>query len=280
MGLKTSIRPAVYRLLGFTILLGTASCSHTPKSGQPSTDPDAARDLILKLQEKIGDLEVRLSALNDKINLENSAKPLPQETVSVASPVMTAPAPAASKTKPVVEERIAPVAATGRSIPPAFASDEAIDRFREAKILFDSKRHSDAILEFASFLKNHPDHPLAASAQYHLGMSYFDQKEYKLAEEELSRGLITYPHSSHIPDTLLALGRVSELLNKETRATYYKEKLQSQFPHSPQAKLASRSRVETFDEPKVLETRGAEPRGIEAPAAPEVPKASLEESHP
>jgi tol-pal system protein YbgF len=288
MGLKSSIRPVVYSLIGFTTLLGLGACSHTPKSGVESSESDAARDQILKLQEKIRDLEVRLSALNDKINLENSGKPgnndfateaSPTGSVSTApaspAPVITAPALGIVKSKALPEEKITPVAAIGKNIPPAFASDEAIDRFREAKILFDSKRYSDSILEFSTFLKNNPDHPLAASAQFHLGMSYLAQKEYKLAEEELNRGMISYPHSSHIPDTLLALSRASESLNKESRATYYREKLQSQFPNSPQAKQVTVARVETFAEPKVIDSRT-----IETPKAPEAPKAVLEDSQP
>jgi tol-pal system protein YbgF len=280
MGLKSSIRPVVYSLIGFTTILSLGACSHTPKSGLESSESDAARDQILKLQEKIRDLEVRLSALNDKINLENSGKPVNQESATeppppASAPVITAPAPGIAKSKALAEEKISPVAAIGKNIPPAFASDEAIDRFREAKILFDSKRYSDAILEFSTFLKNNPDHPLAASAQFHLGMSYLEQKEYKLAEEELNRGMISYPHSSHIPDTLLALSRASESLNKESRATYYREKLQSQFPNSPQAKQVSAVRAETFAEPKVIDSHS-----IEAPKAPETPKAALEESQP
>ncbi|MBU6153702.1 MAG: tetratricopeptide repeat protein [Bdellovibrionales bacterium] len=273
MGLKNSIRPVAYSLFIFAIILGTSACSHTPNSGPGSGNSDVAREQILKLQEKINDLEIRLGALNDKINLENSGKSIP--SLPISAPVITSPVVETNKGKPVSEEKINPVAAIGKNIPPAFTSDEAIDRFREAKILFDSKRYSDAILEFSSFLKNHPDHPLAASAQYHLGMSYLDQKEYKLAEEELNRGMISYPHSSHIPDTLLALNQVSDLLNKGTRATYYREKLQSQFPNSPQAKKIVSSRTETFEEPKVIHSRE-----IETPTPPDAPKAVLEESQP
>jgi tol-pal system protein YbgF len=289
MGLKSSIRPVVCSWIGLAALSALGACSHSPKSGLGSGDSDAARDQILKLQEKINDLEIRLGALNDKINLENSAKPASKEImdeVAVSSPasaegkapVITAPAPLAVKPKAILVEKVVPAAAEGKSIPPAFASDESIDRFREAKILFDSKRYSDAILEFSAFLKNHPDHPLAASAQFHLGMCYLDQKEYKLAEEELNRGMISYPHSSHIPDTLLALGRVSELLNKEARATYYREKLKSRFPNSPQARKIAAARTESFAEPKVLDAKS-----IQAPAepvAPEAPKAAIEESQP
>jgi hypothetical protein len=96
MGLKSSIRPVVYSLIGFTTLLGLGACSHTPKSGVESSESDAARDQILKLQEKIRDLEVRLSALNDKINLENSGKPGNNDFATEASPSGSVPAAPAS----------------------------------------------------------------------------------------------------------------------------------------------------------------------------------------
>lgn len=283
MGLKSSIRPILCFLICGTAFLGLGACSHTPKSGLTSSESDAARDHILKLQEKIQDLEIRLTALNDKINLENSAKPLSKESLLSGSteaqpssaPVVTAPAPALAKTSTIPEEKITPAAATGKNIPPAFASDESIDRFREAKILFDTKRYPDAILEFSAFIKNSPDHPLAASAQYHLGMSYLNQKEYKIAEEELNRGMISYPHSSHIPDTLLALSETSRLLNKETKSTYYKEKLRSQFSNSPQANSIVAQKPETFEEPRVIQSSAPE-----APSAPEEPKAPLESGNP
>jgi tol-pal system protein YbgF len=284
MGLKSSIPPAIYSLFPLIALLGSGACSHTPKSGLASGESDAARDQILKLQEKVHDLEIRLGALNDKINLENSAKGDPRESLMEAtptsspiitaplgkSPVMTAATSGTLKISPMPEQAITPAAALGKNIPPPFASDEAIDRFREAKILFDSKRFSDAILEFASFLKNHPDHSLAASAQYHLGMSYVSQKEFKIAEEELSRGMISYPHSSHIPDTLLALSKVSDSLNKEARATYYREKLKSQFPHSPQAKevLSAKALLDPVTEPMVISEPKSAGSGEQAPHSP------------
>jgi|GEM_PF-2103515 len=298
MGLKSSICPVIYSISSVAVLMNLGACSHTPKSGPSVPDSDAARDQILRLQEKIQDLEIRLTALNDKINLENSAtlpsnphaspiaSPPTAESIGVSTsttaPVVTAPitpgpTPGLSKVQEIKTEKVVPVAAAGRNIPPAFASDESIDRFREAKILFDTKRYPDAILEFAAFLKNHPDHPLAASAQYHLGMSYLNQKEYKLAEEELSRGLISYPHSSHIPDTLLSLSRVSSLLNKETKSIYYREKLQSRFPNSPQSKAVLEARTEQFEEPKVVSgVKDSAPSAPSVPEAPESPKVQPE----
>ena len=237
-----------------------------------------ARDHILKLQEKVADLETRLTALNEKITLESGATPKatdphPQIETPPTAPVKSLPSEVVSA--PVSENKVIPK--TKAQNKPSFTSNESVDRFREAKILFDSKRYSDAVLEFSDFVKNEPDHVLAPAAQYYLGLSYLKQKEYKLAEEELSRGMLSYPHSAHIPDSLLALAEVSTALKKPGRVTYFKEKLQSQFPNSPQAKslAALRDPVPT-EEPKVIESRPKSmidsPESPEAPASPSLPE--------
>jgi TolA-binding protein len=209
-----------------------ANAVSTSRTLQPPSDIELARQQISKLQDRVQDLEVRLSALNDKINLENgsgapSSLKLPTEAVE-------APAAHAKVVPAKRPERKSKVFVGSEE--KSGSSSEAVDRFREAKILFDSKRYSDSVLEFSEFVKNEPDHPLAAAAQYYVGMSYLKENEYKLAEEELSRGMISYAHSSYIPDTLLALSEVSQDLKKPTKVIYYREKLLSHFPNSPQAK--------------------------------------------
>jgi TolA-binding protein len=256
---------------------------------EPKNEMEIARDQIQKLQEKVQDLETRLSALNDKINLENGIPP--SKPLTLPNEVVTAPAASArviptgkitTKKEATTPKLLEKTVNTARSTPKSksFASDEAVDRFREAKILFDTKRFSDAVVEFSDFLKNEPDHPLAASAQYYLGMSYLEQKEYKLAEDELSRVLLSYSHSGYIPDTLLALSRTSEALDKPARKAYFREKLLSQFPNSPQAKgLSAKSTIVTptmvtSEEPKVIENPKSR---IDTPQAPEAPTLKVDE---
>jgi hypothetical protein len=93
-------------------------------------------------------------------------------------------------------------------------------------------------------------------------MSYLKQNEYKLAEEELSRGLLSYGHSSYVPDSLLALAEVSAALKKTSKVTYYREKLLGHFPNSPQARSVASAiaaagaekaaPMETSDAPSVV----------------------------
>ena len=238
----------ITKTFGFAFAVSTLSLACATRTPPPDPTPVSenatekapiaqAPDPIAKLQERIQDLEIRLSALNDKINLENGGQP----------PVAKTEAP-----KEAVKTVITPPAAHARAIP-NFVQDEAVDRYREAKILFDSKRHADAIVEFSNFIKTYPDHTLNAAAQFYIGMGYFEQGEFKLAEEEFSRGLLSYPHSEYIPDTLLALTSVSSKLKKPARVEYFKQKLLSAFPNSPQAKGISLesavSEIETPSEP-------------------------------
>ena len=230
------------------------------------------------------DLETRISALNDKINLTQGVPPTPtglatEKTEKQAVEVVSTPAAHAqvvpqSKASPKALPKKAPVihSASPATRKASFASDPALDRFREAKILFDTRRYSDAIVEFSDFIKNDPDHPLAPSAQYHLAMGYLEQKEYKLAEDEFNRVLLSYPHSSHVPDTLLALHRVSEALKKGPRATYFKEKLLSQFPNSPQAKAFSATRPAPSEKSDSGFESSEEPKLIEKPVTPIAPE--------
>lgn len=259
-----------------TILAGCASQSSNSKK---DSEVNAANEHIAKLEDKIIDLETRLTALNDKINLEDAEKPAnakPEE-------VKTADAkPAEAK---IPTEKVQPAAAAKNVVIPhstkpqskfaeSFQQDDATDRYREAKILYDSGKFADAILEFSDFVKDNPRHVLASNAQYFIGMGYLQQKEYKIAEEEFSRVLINYPHSNAIPDSLLALIKVSDLLQKPARSTYFKEKLNSHFAHSPQAKAVASTSKKTE---KSIEPPREEKVPVQKPHAPEPPTAPVPE---
>ena len=286
MGLKISTSKLCSALTMISTLGMLSACAHNPSfnpsqessdAGAPPVESkpliDPTQEKLTKLQERVQDLETRLSALNDKINLENGSQGTPGGTVEKKLPTETV-------VVPPTHAKIIPVK-TGakkskKEMNEGFASNESVDRFREAKILYDSKKYPDAVLEFSAFVKNEPDHALAPAAQYFLGMSYLNQNEYKLAEEEFSRGLLSYSHSSYTPDTLLALAQVSEKLNKQNKVSYYKEKILSNFPNSPQAKSLSLNSPKLAPETNTTDDKASEmPSGeasvVEKPLAPMVP---------
>lgn len=270
-----------YRNLAFCSVVLLSACAHTQttpqtaeitSSGAPlPSELEAARQQMAKLQDRISDLETRLGALNDKINLENGGG-----STSVAANA-NAKLPTENVDLPAAHGKVIPVKhpSLGKSTPSLAESErgegtatsgEAVDRFREAKILYDTKRYSDSVLEFSEFVKNESDHALASAAQYYVGMSYFKQNEFKLAEEELSRGLLAYAHSNYVPDTLLALYEVSGALKKSAKVTYYREKLITHFPNSPQAKKLSSTRVSEAEVTPVPVQPKAEEKIAEKPA--------------
>jgi TolA-binding protein len=284
------------------------ACSHVQTAPQMAeanvaqappaqTETELARQQLSKLQDRVQDLEVRLAALNDKINLENGA---PNSSSSSTSTSPTSKMQTETVEVPPAHGKVIPTKKAIKAHPEVVgvtkendssaSSTEAVDRFREAKILYDTKRYSDSVLEFSEFVKNESDHPLAAAAQYYVGMSYLKQNEYKLAEEELSRGLLSYSHSSYVPDTLLALAKVSEDLKKPTKVTYYREKLLTNFPNSPQAKGLTQSHhvneeTEAPKPPDEVEAPSAkmmetaeEPSVVEKPETPKLAVPSLEDT--
>ena len=245
-----------------------AGCASQSSNTQKNSEITAANEHIAKLEDRLIEMETRLNALNDKINLENSEKKPTEPKLETKLPIEKVQPAAAAKN--VIIPR---PTKTQSKFAESFQQDEATDRFREAKILLDSNKPADAILEFSDFVKDHPRHVLASNAQYFIGMGYLKQKEYKLAEEELSRVLVNYPHSNAIPDALLALAKVSALLQKPARVIYFKEKLSSHFANSPQAKLVA---TENFSPEKV--TVPVEEKSlIEKPHAPEVPTVATPE---
>ena len=117
-----------------------------------------------------------------------------------------------------------------------FVDDEAINQYRAAKVFFESNQFSEAILEFTSFLKSNPNHPLAGAAQFYIGESYFKQKEHRLALEEYDRVLASYNQSSFVADALSRMVEVEATLKMSKQEQKHLQLLQALFPHSPAAK--------------------------------------------
>jgi TolA-binding protein len=263
------------KLISLSLIIGMAAsgCASFSHSSKNPPNEEITSEKFKAVEKKVIELEERLGALNEKIDLLNEVRPEPSaKTESKPETDLKLPekvqAPAASKNS-AIPKPFKPSSKFAES----FHQDEATDRYREAKILFDTKKYSDSILEFSEFIKDHPRHILASNAQYFIGISYLKQNEYTLAEEELNRVLMSYPHSNAIPDTLLALIEVSSHLKKSSRVAYYREKLNSHFPNSPQAKqiptentepentITAESNLPKIDEEKI---------SIEKPSTPQM----------
>ena len=264
------------KLASFSFMVCTMITGCASQSSSAKKDPEliATKEQLSKLEEKIIEIETRMGALNEKFNLLHSDRPESAgdpklETVKVqpvaATKNATIPAPAVAHNK----------------FADSFHQNEATDRYREAKILFETAKYSDAILEFGEFLKNHPRHPLASNAQLHIGLSYLQQKEYKIAEEELTRVLLDHPYSNAIPDTLGSLLKAAEAQGNASRVAYFREKLGNFFANAPQSQgspsVDSVKHESTPHDSGKHESQKPSGHSTEKPVAPQPPTAPVPE---
>ncbi|MCM2322184.1 MAG: tetratricopeptide repeat protein [Oligoflexia bacterium] len=213
-----------------------------------ATKPLAAENAELQkmvnvLTSRLEAAEARIAALTD--NLSPSAKPQAGANARLDPP----PALQKPKLAPVPKH---PSSNAGLPLDPlpavddpeaGFTNDETVQDYRRSMIQFKAGKYPESVLAFSSFLEKFPDHPLAGSAQYFIGQSYFLQKEYKLALQEFQRVLTSYDRSSHLAATLRDMAEAEEKLRLMEDAARHRQLLMSLFPHSPYAFKANAAKT-------------------------------------
>jgi tol-pal system protein YbgF len=80
-------------------------------------------------------------------------------------------------------------------------------QYRAAYALIEDGRFADAERAFRAFLQQYPRNPLASSAAYWVGHSYYARGDFQNASVAFADGYKKYPSGIKAPDTLLDLGR-------------------------------------------------------------------------
>jgi TolA-binding protein len=193
----------------------TQSTGHTAKTPEfTSNSVPELKAHIQKLNEKIEAQDLKISLMAEKLKAQDTSAAKAGDT-QISSP--------AEAGMGITDE------------PNFYLNDEKTDRFREALILFETERYGDSIAEFSKFTRDFKDHPLAGSAQYFVGESYFRQKELKLAITEFRTVLRNYSGSSHYLDSMRRLAECLDMENQSAEAMKYKQMLASQFSIFPAA---------------------------------------------
>lgn len=223
-----------------TAFLTTTGCSSLRRNSEEQTAMQTQlsemRTLLTQQNAQLESLEVKLSTLNQKLNEKTSEAALHSGSSAVdhgASRLKTtaiAPHP--------VSRSGTDVEATPASNDPeaGFVSDLAVGSFRQGKILFQAGKYPEAILAFSAFLERYPEHPLAGSAQFHIGDSYFKQGEFQLAVQEFQHVLTDHRLSPQVPDTLRQMALAEDALKKSEDAAQHRQTLARLFPQSPAAR--------------------------------------------
>ena len=188
---------------------------------------DTLRFANEKLGERIAELAARLDA---RPPLVAAAPPDPDPSAAPApAPTGGGSGTATGTLGQLGRDDVADANLPGRS-------DEALDvdlaaaRYNHAFSLVVSHDYPAAERAFRTFLGQHGDHPLAGTATYWLGETYYVRGEYRQAAITFANGFREYPDSSKAPDNLLKLALSLARLDRQQDACVALDELASRFP--------------------------------------------------
>ncbi len=235
---------------------------------------------ISSLRNEIHGLEAQQSRLEEKIGSLRREMGIPASSVS-ASPVSRARRSASPKKKTGTEKDIGhsskraskksprKIKALPSSTPGGWASSivpKAPVNLKQSSLAPQGKRSSPtpqeaysrayrsirekknekAILQFRDFLRRFPKNRLAANAQYWLGESYYDMRDFPTSLREFQKVISRYPASRKVPDAFYKKG-ITYLRNKNPRKAVREfEKLIKRYPNHSLAKKA-RKQLQTLN---------------------------------
>lgn len=144
------------------------------------------------------------------------------------------PAAAAATGAPAVASAPAPAAGAVAS-----GSDEA-KAYEAAQNQRRIGNYQAAIVAFQTFVLQYPRSPLAHRAQYWIGDSYFNLRDYKNTISNQQRLLATYPESASVPDAMLNMASAQFESGDAAGSRKTMETLVARHPTSDAAEKARR----------------------------------------
>ena len=86
------------------------------------------------------------------------------------------------------------------------STGDATALYESAYTNLKNKNYQESRSEFEKFLRENPDHVLAANSKYWLGETFYVEGDYQMAAKTFAQGFQKFPDSSKSPDMLLKLG--------------------------------------------------------------------------
>lgn len=112
--------------------------------------------------------------------------------------------------------------------------------YEAAQTLRRNGNYQAAIVAFQSFILQYPKSSLAHRAQYWIGDSYYNLRDFRNAITSQQRVLSTYPNSASAPDALLNLASAQIELGDGSAAKKTMNSLVARYPTSDAAEKAKR----------------------------------------
>ena len=147
----------------------------------------------------------------------------------------TPPAPQPASAGPAAPATVA--AATAAPGPASEAEGRAYEAAQGQRRI---GNYQGAIAGFRNFIAQYPKSPLAHRAQYWIGDSYYNLREFKNAIASQQRLISAYPDSASVPDALLNIASSQLELGDAAGARKTLDKVVGRYPASEAAEKARR----------------------------------------
>lgn len=184
------------------------------------------------LEDRIAVLEKQMKARPEELPLsvrptESPTGQVPPETVGNAT-ATPASAGTASPSSP---------SGSKEDLPIARESQETQDEYKVGLRAFQEQQFDKAIQQFRSFQRKYSNSEMADDAQYWIGESYFNQKDYNRAILEFN-DVLKYRKGDKVPAALLRQAQAFIEIGDKTDARLILQKLLNDHPGSEQAREA------------------------------------------
>lgn len=116
------------------------------------------------------------------------------------------------------------------------------------KVAYETFQRGDlegARKKFGAFLKKYPNAELSGNAQFWIGETYYQKKDFEKAILEYEKAISKYPESSKIPAALFKQALSFLELGDKTNARNLLRRVIERFPHSEQSEMAKK-KLETI----------------------------------
>ncbi len=119
------------------------------------------------------------------------------------------------------------------------------DLYKDAYEAFQKGNYEGARKKFDVFLKQYPNTELSGNAQFWIGETYYQKKDFEKAILEYEKAITKYPESSKIPAALFKQALSFLELGDKMNAKNLLKKVIERFPRSEQAEMAKK-KLETM----------------------------------
>jgi tol-pal system protein YbgF len=205
-------------------------------------------EIGVRLDKLVGDVDFRLGRIESAVAAARASASGPMPIAAVPRPpsVESAAALPGSEgfaTRPgnlgsIPLSALTPGEPAGSSAPPAETASvhpegSPSERYDYARSLLVQNRFGEAERALRAFLAAHPDHQLAANAQYWLGETHYVRRDYQTAAQVFMESYQKYKNGPKAPDSLLKLGMALANEDRQREACITFAELDKAFPDAP-----------------------------------------------